>query len=251
MAAVRAATTLAVAGLICAVGAPAAAAAPYSKAKLLAASLQAADVPSAFFINQPKSRSTSYSRVPQTKRFEICVDKDGNKVFGSTPSQRANSSVSLYQQDSGSDIPARDRSASSDIYTYASHARARAAWRALVKATERCAPTAGTTRSFQGVTVDVLATQQVRSSATVAAMVGFTVSQNVAVAASGSGGLQLWVGGFTAYRSVGGAIVRSQFANYSTIALSDSTLKPVWTAFTRKEAILIGLRLGRSASYVG
>ena len=246
----RAATTLAVAGLICAVGAPAAAAAPYSKAKLLAASLQAADVPGAFFVNQPKSHSTSYSRAPQTKRFEICVDKDGNKVFGSAPIQRANSSVSLYQQGSGSDITAT-RSASSDIYTYASHARTRAAWRALAKATERCAPTAGTTRSFQGVTVDVLATQKVRSSATVAAMVGFTVTQNVAVAASGSGGLQLWVGGFTAYRSVAGAIVRSQFANYSTIALSDSTLKPAWTAFTRKEAILIGLRLGRSASYAG
>jgi len=209
-----------------------------------------ADIPSSYFVNQPKTRSTSYSVAPQTNRFEVCVDKDGKKVFGGTPLQRANASASLYQQGSGENITAT-RSASSDIYTYAARARARAAWRALVKATARCAPTAGTTQTFQGVTVDVVAKQKVRSSASVAAMAGFTVTQNVAVAAEGSGGLQIWVGGFTSYRSVGSAIVRSQFANYSTIALSDSVLKPAWTAFTREEAIRIGLRLRRGASYAG
>jgi hypothetical protein len=174
----------------------------------------------------------------------MCVDKDGHKVFGRTPVQRANSAISLYQQGSGSDISAT-RSVSSDIYSYATKAKAKAAWRALLAAKKRCAPTAGTTLPFQGVNVDVEATQQLKTSQVSSGIPGYTIEQKVALAAgeSGPGGLSIWVDGFTAYRMVCKTIVRAQFANYTTISLADSQLTNSWRNFTAAVALKIAKRV--------
>jgi hypothetical protein len=227
-----------------AIAAPAASALPYSKAQLLKDSLQVGDVPASFFVNKPKTRELSYSVQPNTKPFEMCVDKDGHKVFGRTPAQRANSAISLYQQGSGSDISAT-RSVSSDIYSYATAAKAKAAWKALLDAKKRCAPKAGTTLPFQGVNVDVEATQQLKTSKSSGGIPGYTIEQKVALAAgeSGPGGLSIWVDGFTAYRMVCKTILRAQFANYSTISLADSQLTATWRNFTAAEALKIAKRV--------
>ena len=215
-------TAVLVVAALSAIAAPSASALPYSKAQLLKDSLQVNDVPSSYFINKPKTRELSYSAKPNTKPFEMCVDKDGHKVFGVAPAQRANSAISLYQQGSGSDISAT-RSVSTDIYAYATKAKAKAAWKALLAAKKRCAPKAGTSLPFQGVNVE----------------------SKVALAAgnSGPGGLSIWVDGFTAYRMVASTIVRAQFANYTTVSLADSQLTASWRNFTAAAALKVAKRV--------
>ena len=225
-----------------AIAAPSASA--YSPARLLNDSLQVGDVPTSFFVNKPKQRATSYVEQPNTKRFEMCVDKDGRKVFGLAPAQHANAAISLYQQGPDTDIRAT-RSVSSDIYGYANTAKAKAAWKALLAAKHRCAPKAGTTRPFMGVTVDVEATQQLKTSKSSGGIPGYTIEQKVALAAgeSGPGGLSIWVDGFSAYRMVDATIVRTQFANYTTISLAKSKLTASWRNFADAEALRIARRL--------
>ena len=237
-------TAVLVVAALSAIAAPSASALPYSKAQLLKDSLQVSDVPSSYFINKPKTRELSYSAKPNTNPFEMCVDKDGHKVFGGTPAQRANSAISLYQVGSGSDISAT-RSVSTDIYAYATKAKAKTAWKALLAAKKRCAPTAGTTLPFQGVNVAVEATQELKTSKVWNGIPGYTIEQKVALAAgnSGPGGLSIWVDGFTAYRMVASTIVRSQFANYTTVSLADSQLTASWRNFTAAAALKVAKRV--------
>ncbi len=219
-------------------------AAPYSRAELEKASLQVSDVPGSFFVNGARERQLSYSSGSKTKRFEACVDKDGNKVFGTRPAQRENSVVELYREGSGEDVKA-ERVVSSDIYVYASRANALKAWKQLNRDRRRCAPKAGTKVPFQGIDVEVEALQELKTLRSSSGMPGYTIEQNVA-AAVGAGqpqGLSLWVGGFTAYRQVGRAIVRAQFANYSTVSAAGAALTDEYRSFTTGEALRIGRRL--------
>lgn len=219
-------------------------AAPYARATLERASLQVSDVPGSFFVNGARERQLSYASGSKTERFEACVDKDGNKVFGSRPDQHENSVVELYRDGSGDDIKA-ERAVSTDIYAYSSRTAAVRAWKRLNRARSRCAAKAGTSVPFQGVDVEVEALQELRRLATVSRMPGYTIEQNVSVAAGAGSpqGLSLWVGGFTAYRQVGNAIVRAQFANYSTVSASGAALRSSWLSFTRAEALRVARRL--------
>ncbi|MBJ7244726.1 MAG: hypothetical protein JHD03_07945 [Solirubrobacteraceae bacterium] len=238
-------TAVLVVAALSAIAAPSASALPYSRDQLLKDSLQVSDVPSSYFINKPKMRELSYSVQPNTNRFEMCVDKDGHKVFGGAPAQRANSAISLYQQGSGSDISAT-RSVSTDIYAYATKAKAKAAWKALRRSAKKsCAPTAGTTLPFQGVNVAVEATQELKTSKVSSGIPGYTIEQKVALAAgeSGPSGLSIWVDGFTAYRMVASTIVRAQFANYTTVSLADSQLTASWRNFTAAAALKVAKRV--------
>jgi hypothetical protein len=76
-------------------------------------------------------------------------------------------------------------------------------------------------------------------------MPGYTLEQNVAasVAPNDPQGLSLWVGGFTAYRQVGRAIVRAQFANYNRDSSEGAALTPAYRSFTTQEALRIARRL--------
>jgi hypothetical protein len=165
-------------------------------------------------------------------------------VVGCAPLQHANAAISLYQLGSGSDISAT-RSVSSELYSYATRAKAKAARKALLAAKKRCAPKAGTSLPFQGVNVDVAATQQLKTSKSSGGIPGYTIEQKVALATgeSGPGGLSIWVDGFTAYRMVCKTIVRAQFANYSTISLADSQLTASWRNFTAAEALKVARRV--------
>ena len=216
----------------------------YFPTALSDASLQVADVPESFFVNGARERQLSYASGSKTRRFEACVDKDGNKVFGTRPGQHENSMVVLYQEGSGSDTKA-ERAVSSDIYAYASRAAALKAWKQLNRDRRRCAPKAGTQVPFQGVDVDVDARQTLKSLPRRSGMPGYTLEQHVAadVAAGSPGGLSLWVGGFTAYRQVGRAIVRAQFANYSTVSASGAALTDDYRSFTTDEALRVARRL--------
>lgn len=216
----------------------------YFPTALSDASLQVADVPGSFFVNGARERQLSYASGSKTRRFEACVDKDGNKVFGARPGQHENSMVVLYQEGSGSDTKA-ERAVSSDIYAYASRAAALKAWKQLNRDRRRCAPKAGTQVPFQGVDVDVDARQTLKSLPRRSGMPGYTLEQHVAadVAAGSPGGLSLWVGGFTAYRQVGRAIVRAQFANYSTVSASGAALTDEYRSFTTDEALRVARRL--------
>ena len=92
---------------------------PLTQAGMASASLRASDIPKAL-AKDPK-RSLSYTTVPKTHQFEMCVDKNGKKVFGARPLQHENSSVVLSQTGSGDNITATV-AVSSDIYGYSSTA---------------------------------------------------------------------------------------------------------------------------------
>ena len=76
-------------------------------------------------------------------------------------------------------------------------------------------------------------------------MPGYTLEQHVSarVAPGSPGGLSLWVGGFTAYRQVGRAIVRAQFANYNTVTAEGAALNDDYRSFTAAEALRVARRL--------
>ena len=76
-------------------------------------------------------------------------------------------------------------------------------------------------------------------------MPGYTLEQHVSasVAPDSPGGLSLWVGGFTAYRQVGRAIVRAQFANYNTVTAEGAALNDDYRSFTTAEALRVARRL--------
>jgi hypothetical protein len=219
-------------------------AAGYAKPKLESASLQVADVPAGFWVNGDRTRSLSYTAAPKTLRFEACVDKDGNKVFGRVPVQHENSMVTLYQVGSGADTRAT-RAVSSDIYAYRSRSEALRAWKALERDRRRCAPKAGTKVPFQGIDVEVDARQELRTLPRASGMPGYTLEQNVEalIAPTNPQGLSLWVGGFTAYRQVGRAIVRAQFANYNRDSREGAALTDAYRSFTTQEALRVARRL--------
>ncbi|MFM9022234.1 MAG: hypothetical protein ACKOK7_00530 [Solirubrobacterales bacterium] len=216
----------------------------YFPTTLERASLQVSDVPDSFFVNGARERQLIYYSGSKTKSFEACFDKDGNKVFGTRPAQRENSVVELYREGSGEDVKA-ERVVSSDIYAYSSRSGALKAWKQLNRDRRRCAPKAGTTVPFQGVDVEVDARQELKTLRTASGLPGYTLEQNVSasVAAGTPGGLSLWVGGFTAYRQVGRAIVRAQFANYSTVSAAGAALTDEYRSFTTDEALRIARRL--------
>jgi hypothetical protein len=240
----RALATALLATAACAVAPGAAVADWYFPTTLESASLKVSDVPASFFVNGARERQLSYASGSKTKRFEACVDKDGNKVFGARPGQHENSMVTLYQVGVGADTRAT-RAVSSDIYAYRSRGDALRAWKALNRDRSRCAPKAGTKVPFQGIDVDVDARQALRTLPTASGMPGYTLEQNVAasVAPNDPQGLSLWVGGFTAYRQVGRAIVRAQFANYNRDSSEGAALTPAYRSFTTQEALRIARRL--------
>lgn len=163
----RAAGTIVMAAFVAlAVAAPAATAdtareLPLTKKQMLAASIRLSDVPASF--SDDPSRSFSYSGPDHTAPFEMCVDKDGHKVFGPRPAQRANASIGLSQTGSGSNITAAE-AVSTDIYGYRSTAKADKAWRALQAARARCAPTLTKPLDYNGVSIDILVVQTLADS---------------------------------------------------------------------------------------
>lgn len=240
----RALATALLASAACAIAPGVASADWYFPTALEEASLQVSDVPASFFVNGARERQLSYASGSKTRRFEACVDKDGNKVFGARPRQHENSMVTLYQVGSGADTRAT-RAVSSDIYAYRSRSEALRAWKALNAARSRCAPKAGTKVPFQGIDVEVDARQELRTLPRASGMPGYTLEQNVEalIAPTNPQGLSLWVGGFTAYRQVGRAIVRAQFANYNRDSREGAALTDAYRSFTTQEALRVARRL--------
>lgn len=194
-------------------------------------SIQLSDIPS--YLSKDPSREFAFARAPATNPFEMCVDKQGEKVFGKAPSARANASITLQQTQTPSGIDAI-RVISSDIYDYGSRSKAKKAWRKLVRATSRCAGKTGKKVDLAGQTVDAEAVQKVRPLRKGREKsCGFSVSQRVSVIAPGQGGqaLKLFVTGFSAYRQDGRYIVRTQLANENPIARSKARLKSKWRKF--------------------
>lgn len=196
------------------------------------ASLQLSDIPA--YLSRDPSREFAFSKAPATDPFEMCVDKQGEKVFGKAPTARANAAITLQETKTASGIDAV-RVISSDIYDYGSRSKAKKAWRKLVRATSRCAPKAGKKVDVAGQTVDAEAVQKVRPLRKgQKKSCGFSVSQRVSVIAPGQGGqaLELFVTGFSAYRQDGRYIVRTQLANENPIARSKARLKSKWRKFS-------------------
>ena len=223
---------------------PAAGTAADSRERLDRASLQLSDIPA--YLSKDPSREFSFSRAPATNPFEMCVDKDGRKVFGTAPSTRANAAITLEQTKTASGIDAV-RVVSSDIYAYRSRSGAKKAWRKLVRATSRCAGKAGKKVDVAGQRVDAEAVQKVRPlEKGTGKRCGFSVSQRVSVRAPGEDGqaLKLFVTGFSSYRWEGRYLVRTQLANENPISRSKARLKPRWRKF---DIAALGTILGRLA----
>jgi hypothetical protein len=217
---------------------------PLTEAGMASASLRASDIPKALATN-PK-RSLSYHAVPKTHQFEMCVDKNGKKVFGAKPVQHENSSVVLSQTGSGDNITATV-AVSSDIYGYSSTTSAKKKWKALKKATSRCAPAVNAPVTVTGDIVKANVTQQKKTLAKTHGYEGFRIAQQVAVdvGSGATGGLTIYVGGYSVYRQVGTTILRVQFANYTQTSAADSQIKPAWSAFARAESVRIADRVAR------
>ena len=217
---------------------------PLTQAGMASASLRASDIPKAL-AKDPK-RSLSYTTVPKTHQFEMCVDKNGKKVFGAGPPRHKNIAVVLSQRGSGENIPATV-AVSSDIYGYSSTASAKKKWKALKKATSRCAPTVNAPVTVTGDLVQANVAQQKKTLAKTHGYEGFRIAQQVAVdvGSGATGGLTIYVGGYSVYRQVGTTILRVQFANYTQSSAADSQIKPAWSAFARAESVRIADRVAR------
>ncbi len=212
-----------------------------SPAELQSASLQLSDVPPSFS-DDPKWES-SYTGPGDTRRYEMCVDKDGHKVFGTPPQQHENATVALDQTGSGENITAA-KVVSSDIYAYRTRRVAHRAWRDLRKARARCAPTISKPMDFDGVMIDVEVTQAIRGLPRYHGSRGFSNHQKVStVIKGGSQGMEIYVDGYSAYRRVRNSILRVQFAHYDQDSLASVTLPPKYLRFTRHEARVIVDRL--------
>ena len=239
-----AATAALVGALAPATSAGAATVYPLTKNGLYSASLRVSDVPASFGSNL--KRSLSYTSGSKTKQFEMCVDSNGKKVFGARPLQHANSSIPLSQTGSGSNITA-SVAVSSDIYGYSSRAAAQKKWKALKKATSRCATKINKPIDVSGASVNANVYQQYKKLAHNCGHEGFRIAQQVEVdVASGApGGLSIYVGGYSVYRQVGTTILRVQFANYTQQSAAASTIKSQWAAFARSEATKVANRVER------
>lgn len=231
--------------LVLALGVPVASAGdlPLTQDQMLQASIRLADVPASF--SDDPTRSPSYSGPRDTEPFEMCVDKDGHKVFGPRPVQRANVSIGLSQTGSGSDITAA-RAVSTDIYGYQSTTRAAKAWKAVSEARARCERQVNKPMDFNGVSIDIEVVQTLVTSRAYRGMPGFTLEQDVSTDVSGGAEKQelaIFVDGYTSYRRVGTTIVRAQFANYDQESLQSVTLTPAWRKFTRQAARIVADRI--------
>lgn len=217
---------------------------PLTEKGMAWASLRASDVPASFTKN-PK-RSLSYQTTPKTAPFEMCVDKNGNKVFGAKSVQHENSSIPLSQTGSGDNITA-SVAVSSDIYGYVSVKSAKKKWKALKKATSRCAKAVNTPVAVAGDMVKANVEQQKKTLAKAHGFEGFRIAQQVAVdvGSGATGGLTIYVGGYSVYRQVGTTILRVQFANYTQTSAAESKIKPRWSKFARAEAARIAVRVSQ------
>lgn len=239
-----ASTALAVHGVVPAQAANSSTKLPLTKGGMYSASLRASDVPASFGNNL--DRALSYTSGSATEQFEMCVDKNGNKVFGARPAQHANSSIPLSQTGAGNNITATV-AVSSDIYGYASTKSATKHWKQLKKATSRCAKQLNKPIDVSGVSVNANVYQQYKRLQKDCGHPGFRIAQQVEVdVASGApGGLTIYVGGYSVYRQVGTSILRVQFANYTQASAVASKIKPKWASFTRSEATRIANRVSR------
>lgn len=238
MSLLRAASAATAGAVLVAVAAPALGAMrpPLTEQQLQQASMQLADVPSSF--SDDPSYEWSYSRPGHTSRFEMCVDKDGHKVFGAKPLQRQNATVELSHTGSGNDITAA-RVVSTDIYGYRSQKVAQRVWHRMKKDRARCEPQLDKNLPFQGVTIDIHVTQTIKILGRLKGSRGWSLEQDVSTdigAGAGAQDLAIFVDGYTVYRRHGTTIMRAQFANYDQESLSSVTLTPQWRSFTRKEA---------------
>ncbi len=219
---------------------------PLTKAQMLSASLQLSDVPSSF--SDDPSWETAYGKGSKTFRFEMCVDKDGEKVFGARPAQQMNSTVTLVEKFDDDGEPVKQRVVSSDIYGYKSASAAKKAWKKLNQATKRCAKKINEPFDI-GDDFELLAIvkQKTKPLNTYNGAPGFAVKQDVAIeiAEGTPDELNIYLGGYTNYRQVGTTIQRVQFANLNTKAKSKSKIKKKWASFTRSESKTIAGRVAR------
>lgn len=209
---------------------------PLTERQLQAASLQLADVPRSFS-DDPQYES-SYSQPGHTARFEMCVDKDGHKVFGRRPLQRENATVALSQTGSGENITAA-RVVSTDIYGYRSADAARSAWKQLKQDRSRCEPDLVKNLPFQGVAIDIHVEQTIKQLGRHRGSRGWSLEQDVSTeigAGTNAQQIAIFVDGYTVYRRHGTTITRAQFANYDQESLASVTLTPQWRSFTRQQA---------------
>ena len=213
----------------------------YRPSQLAAASMRAADIPARF--GSDPQRAVDYRGCGQTRKFEVCVDKNGRKINGAAPGSHMNVSYTLYSEGSGNNIT-ETVATSSDIYSYPTTAASTAAWNRLVSDISRCAPTVKTQRVMQNIPIDVRVTQRVRKLRTVNGFAGFQNGQTVAVdAGSGPQQLLVFVDGFTAYRLAESTIVRTQFAHYNQTSLASVRLSIGRKRWTAREALTVAGRV--------
>ncbi|NQU37100.1 MAG: hypothetical protein HQ526_05815, partial [Actinobacteria bacterium] len=203
------------------------------------------DVPGSFSKNP--SRSLDYAKGANTFRFEMCVDANGDKVFGKKPAQEMNSTVSLLEELDGDGEPIKQRVVSSDIYGYTSARAAKKAWNKLNKARTRCAKKINEPFDLPGVSLSAIVKQKTAALKTTNGAPGFAVKQRVFIdiGTGAPDGIQIYLGGYTNYRYVGTTIQRVQFANLTNKSRAKSAIKPNWAAFTRQESITIADRVAR------
>lgn len=216
-----------------------------TKPEMMASLMKTADVPKN--VRSAKTRSTLRTTPTRTAKYlsgadtvgpDLCFDKNGKQLNGRRPATEATAEITL---ESGG-LNGVNMSTNNEIYNYGTPAKAQSAWRNLLKKARQCNGTVTKDMSEEGTSADVVVkTRFARTPALLGAR-GFTITADVSVQIAGEVDISVLGDQYAAYRVVGPAIERVEFA---AISLDGSKvgINKERRAFTRSETDKVAQRV--------
>ncbi len=213
-----------------------------TRSEMQSALMRKSDVPrSVRFAGQKLQRETSFFPSSETLGPDLCISRNGDDIRGRKPVNSALAEIQL----AASDLEGTISTASNTIYNYGTPRHAQAAWkqmRHVVK--KRCVGTVPFNLSEDGTTASGTVTQKSRSTKKLFGARGFTLFSDVSLSVSGPIDISIIGDQFAAYRRVGSAVVRVEFAR---ISLSDTKIgiNKKRRAWTKAEVGRVAQRLAK------
>ncbi len=218
-----------------------------TKPEMMASLMKVADLPTnvrsrarSSTVRSAPVRTTEYLTGSDVIGPDLCFDTDGKELNGRRPATSANADITL---ESGG-LTGVNMSTNNNIYNYGTTAKARSAWRALVKKARKCNGTVAIDKSEHGTSADVVVQTEFAQTPRLLGARGFTITADVSVKISGAGAVDIQILGdqYAAYRIAGPAIERVEFARISLDG-SSVGINEDRQAFTRTETDRVAKRL--------
>lgn len=184
------------------------------------------------------TRTTEYLTGADVIGPDLCFDKNGNQLNGRRPATSANADVILEE----GGVHGINMSTNNNIYNYGTPAKAKSAWRNLVKKARQCNGTVTKDKSEQGTSADVVVETKFAQTPSLLGSRGFTITADVSVQIAGAIDLSILGDQYAAYRIVGPAIERVEFVRVSLDGTAVGINKQR-RAFTRAETDRVAQRL--------